>query len=233
MIERQRGYLPHRELRDATYFVTFRLAGTLPQKILQQILAERQSYLAAAQKQNRKLTDQEEKRLKYLESRSIQQYLDRGLGECWLSRPPVAEIIKQSILYFDGSRYTSHAFCIMPNHFHWLVTPWIADNSSSLDSSLISIMHSIKSFTAHQANKILKRKGPFWNREYYDHLVRSSEEFGRLLVYILENPLKAGLCKDWQEWPWTICSAPIQASLERKDSVQSSSASEDAGVTNC
>ena len=98
--------------------------------------------------------------------------------------------------------------------------------------ALVSIMHSIKSFTAHQANKILKRKGPFWSREYYDHLVRSSEQFGRILVYILENPIKAGLCNHWREWPWTICSAAIAASFEDQDSGSPNPASEDAGVTN-
>lgn len=231
MIERNRGYLPHLEWTPATYFITFRLAEALPMIVLEKMRTERQAYLEAARMQNRKLTDQEEKRLKYLESRSIQQYLDKGVGECWLGQSRIAETVKESILYFDGTKYTSHAFCIMPNHFHWLLTPIVADISNRLDSALISIMHSIKSFTA-QANKILNRKGPFWSREYYDHLVRSSEQFGRILVYISENPIKAGLCKNWRERPWTICSAAISASLEAQDITTSYPASEDAGATN-
>ncbi len=232
MIERNRGYLPHQELPRATYFITFRLAETLPVVVLEQIRTERQTYLETVKLQNRKLTGPDEKRLKYLESRTIQQYLDKGIGECWLGQSQVAEMVKESIFYFDGSKYTSHAFCIMPNHFHWLLSPNVAEISTPSDSVLISIMHSIKSYTAHQANKILNRKGPFWSREYYDHLVRSSEQFGRILVYILENPIKAGLCKNWREWPWTICSTAIATSLEGQDRGFSNLASEDAGVTN-
>ena len=214
MVYRDRGYLPHLELADSIYFVTFRLAGTLPKKVVEELQEERRTTLEIVKTQNRKLTDQEEARLKYLESTNIQRYLDKGIGNCWLKEPSVAEMVKESIHYFDGSRYVSHALCIMPNHLHWLLTPMCESNSSSrVDSPLISIMHSIKSYTSHQANKLLKRHGRFWSKEYYDHLVRSSEEFGRLLIYILENPVKAGLCRRWDEWPWTTCSDKIRASL--------------------
>ena len=140
-------------------------------------------------------------------------------------------MVKQSIFYFDGSRYISHAFCIMPNHLHWLLTPK-TENMSTGDSVLISIMHSLKSFTAHQANKLLKRKGRFWSKEYYDHLVRSSGEFGRLLIYILENQVKAGLCKEWDEWPWTACSDRIRDSLTKKDHICAEHSPPEAGDTN-
>ena len=103
----------------------------------------------------------------------------------------------------------------MPNHVHWLFTPkeYVSVDDAT-GSALIQIMHSLKSYTANEANKIFNRKGPFWSREYYDHRVRSSEQFGRILVYILENPVKAGLCGDWRDWPWTMCSVVITDSLE-------------------
>jgi REP element-mobilizing transposase RayT len=162
-----------------------------------------------AKKKSRELTEQEHARFNYLQSTKIQEYLDTGIGDCWLKESSVAGMVKESIAYFDGSRYVSHALCIMPNHVHWILTPL----SSEADSALSSIMHSIKSYTAHQADKILKRKGSFWSREYYDHLIRSSEQFGRLLIYVLENPVKAGLCQRWDQWPWTICSDKIRVSL--------------------
>ena len=213
MSYRNRGYLPHFELKESTYFVTFRLAGTLPKNVLEEFEHERRITLELASKQNRQLTDQEKARLKYLESTKIQQYLDKGIGECWLKEPSVAEMVKEAVLHFDRSRYVSHALCIMPNHVHWLLTPMQNGPPSRDDSSLSSIMHSIKSYTSHQANKLLKREGSFWTREYYDHLVRSSEQFGRLLVYTLENPVKAGLCNEWEQWPWTTCSNEIRVSL--------------------
>ena len=166
-----------------------------------------------ANRQNRKVTKEELSRLKYLESTKIQGYLDKGIGECWLKEPSVAGMVKEAILHFDRSRYVSHALCIMPNHVHWLLTPLQNEVNAKVGSTLGAILHSIKSYTSHKANKLLKREGSFWSREYYDHLVRSSEQFGRLLIYILENPVKAGLCKEWDQWPWTTCSSEIRASL--------------------
>jgi len=205
---RDRGYLPHLELETSTYFVTFRLFGTLPEKVVDEFDRERQTISEIAKRQDRELTEQEQARLKYLESTKIQQYLDQGIGDCWLKEPQIAEMIKGSIHHFDGIRYISHALCIMPNHIHWLLTP-----VSSGDYSLSTIMHSIKSYTSHQANKLLKRSGAFWSREYYDHLIRSSEQFGRLVIYVIENPVKAKLCTTWDQWPWTMCSKQIQIAL--------------------
>jgi REP element-mobilizing transposase RayT len=213
MTYRDRGYLPHLELENSTYFVTFRLTATLPKKMIDEFQQERQKTLEMAKKENRQLTEQQKARLKYLESAKIQRYLDKGIGDCWLKEPFVAGMVKTSIHHFDGTRYVSHALCIMPNHVHWLVTPLQSGLTSRVDSPLSSIMHTIKSYTSHEANKLLKRQGSFWSREYYDHLVRSSEQFGTLLIYVLENPVKAGLCKRWDEWPWTTCSERIRASL--------------------
>lgn len=212
MYFRDRGYLPHFELQDSTYFVTFRLDGTLPKRVVQEFEQERHNIQQIAKNANRELSDQELTRLKYLESTKIQEYLDKGVGECWLREPSIAEMVKKAIGYFDGSRYVSHALCIMPNHVHWVLSP-LESFSAKTETPLSSIMHSIKSYTSHQANLLLKRKGTFWSREYYDHLVRSPEQFGRVLIYVLENPVKAGLCKTWEEWPWTTCGKEIQAAL--------------------
>jgi putative transposase len=76
-------------------------------------------------------------------------------------------------------------------------------------------MQRFKSFTAHSANKILQRTGQFWSREYYDHCIRSSDEFYRLVQYTIQNPVKAGLCEEWNEWSWTICSDSIKEFLEK------------------
>lgn len=209
---RDRGYLPHFELENSTYFVTFRLSGTLPKKVVDEFAHERRIISQIAAKENRELTEQEQARLKYLESTKIQQYLDKGIGDCSLEDPSVADMVKDSIHHFDGSRYESHAVCIMPNHVHWLLTP-LPTALPSGDSPLSSIMHSVKSYTSHQANRLLKRDGNFWSREYYDHLIRSSEQFGRLLIYVLDNPVKAGLCKTWDQWRWTTCSEKIRTAL--------------------
>lgn len=194
---RNRGYLPHLELAEFTYFVTFRLAGTLPQSMLRAIQEERLQ-LKEIRKQNR-TPNPEGQRLKYLETRRIQDYLDKGIGDCWLKEERIAEIVVEAIRYFEGVRYISHAWCMMPNHLHWVLTPQNRNGVEKFDSSLSAIMHGLKSFTAHQANKILKRSGPFWSREYYDHCIRDAEQFARLVIYTIENPVKAGLCTNWQD----------------------------------
>ena len=127
--------------------------------------------------------------------------LDRGLGECWLKDPRVARLVVTALRYFDKKRYNLDAWCVMPNHVHVVVRP-IAPSDSAL-YLLGSIVHSWKSYTAKQANKILRRSGEFWQREYYDHLIRDEEEFWHFIEYTLENPVKAGLCRRWEEWPWS------------------------------
>jgi REP element-mobilizing transposase RayT len=208
---RTRGYLPHLEIPDSTYFVTIRLADTLPQNILFQIRLEIKD-LAAKEKKN-SLTSAQQQRLKYLESRKIQDYLDRSLGDCFLKDPAVAEIVKEAVNHHDGKRYISHVCCLMPNHLHWIFTPLKTEDMNK-SSSLISIVQGFKSFTAHCINKMLKRNGSFWRREYYDHRIKSSEEFYKLVLYTIGNPIKAKLCSDWKEWPWTFCSAALQSALD-------------------
>ncbi len=64
-------------------------------------------------------------------------------------------------------------------------------------------MHSIKGFTAGRANQLLGRTGAFWLHESYDHYVRDEAELRRIVAYVVNNPVKAGLVTEWQAWPWT------------------------------
>jgi hypothetical protein len=84
----------------------------------------------------------------------------------------------------------------MPNHVHAVVTPtdgW----------ELSAILHSWKSFTAHQANEILKRQGTFWERESFDHLIRTFDHFEAFVRYVESNPVEARLCQAPEDWPWS------------------------------
>ena len=68
---------------------------------------------------------------------------------------------------------------------------------------LQEILHSWKSFTANQANKLLGRSGEFWQREYFDRYIRNAEHYVQAVGYIEENPVKAGLAKVKMDWPWS------------------------------
>ena len=79
----------------------------------------------------------------------------------------------------------------MPNYVHVVARIFV-------NYSLASVVHSWKSFTGKKANDLLGCQGAFWQREYYDHLIRNENEFQRAIQYVADNPVKAGL----KNWPW-------------------------------
>ena len=186
-----RGRLPHWEKESGTYFITFRLADSMPASLLETIVSERSSILRTAAQLKRELSPSEHKRLLELSTAKIEDYLDQGAGACVLNNPLIGTEVSQCLAHFDEKRYRLFAWCVMPNHVHV-----VARLFPSYD--LPSVLHSWKSLSAKKANGILGKKGQFWQREYYDHLLRDETEFGRALTYTVENPAKAGL----RDWPW-------------------------------
>lgn len=177
-----RGYLPHFDGGQIAQFVTFRLVDSFPETKLRQWADELEVLsLKKAEAERR---------------RRIEEFLDKGMGEQWLSQPPVAEIVERALLFFDGQRYRLHAWVIMPNHVHVLLTP-------NVNHGLSQILHTWKSFTAKKANKLLQKTGAFWQDEYFDRFVRNERHFDAALSYIENNPVKAGLCLDPIEWHYT------------------------------
>jgi REP element-mobilizing transposase RayT len=192
---RDRGRLPHWEKEGSIYFITFRLADSLPKHVLQEIESERRSVVQTASQLHRPLSPDERRQLERLSTTCIEKYLDAGAGRCWLRRSEIAEVVSSTLTHFAEARYRLFAWCVMPNHVHVVIR--IFPNYKLAD-----VVHSWKSFTAKQANKILDRRGEFWQREYYDHLIRDESEFTRSVQYVAENPRKAGL----QSWLWVwVC----------------------------
>jgi valyl-tRNA synthetase len=191
-ITRRQGHnLPHWTMQGATYAVTFRLADSLPSHILQTWRQERENIIRRAREQGRPLTAHEERELHRLHSTRIESFLDSGEGSCHLAKHEIASLVQEALLHFDGRRYDLIAWCIMPNHVHVIVRPFEGND-------LADILHSWKSFTAKQANKLLGATGTFWQADYYDHIIRDEEDFRNQINYVLENPNKAGL----QDWPF-------------------------------
>ncbi len=116
-----------------------------------------------------------------------------------------------ALRFWHGKRYRLLAWCIMPNHVHVVVRLFPSQE-------LAVVIKSWKLHVARAANQALGRSGKFWQREYYDHLVRNQEELDHAINYILENPRKAGL-KNWT-WVWSeaqvIPSAPPKNQLQPK-----------------
>ena len=191
---RNRGRLPHWEKENAIYFITFRVADSLPAPVLERIISEQEAIVKTAKQRERPLSIAEKKRLQELSTTAIEKYLDQGMGACPLKEPPVAGEIVAALRHFDNQRYRLFAWCVMPNHVHVVVQVFPGH-------TLAAIAHSWKSFTAKRANLLLNTSGEFWQREYYDHLVRDENEFVRAVKYVAENPAKAGL-RNWS-WVWT------------------------------
>ena len=97
------------------------------------------------------------------------------------------------MLHFQGDRYALSAWCVMPNHAHAVLTPYSS-------YGLSEILHSWKSYSAHQINKILGRNGKLWEEESFDHLVRNERAFEQFVAYTENNPVAAGLCDCPELW---------------------------------
>jgi REP element-mobilizing transposase RayT len=192
-----RNVLPHLKREGGAYFVTFRLAGTLPAEVLQQFKRERELIVAQALAGKRPLTWHEQEELFRWYSSRVDAYLDAGHGECFLNQPAIADLVAGALKFFERQRYELRAWVVMPNHVHVVVWP-ISPHTLS------DILHSWKSYTATQANKLLKRVGkPFWQDESYDHLVRDDTDMARCCHYTIMNPVNARLCAQPEDWKWS------------------------------
>lgn len=195
-------HLPHYQPPGAMLFLTTRLAGSLPREVILRLLgdAEQKDALLAG------ITDPRERAERaYLEQRRQFGEWDAELhmtkqGPFWMSDPRIAQLVADSLRYRDGQVYRLVAFCIMPNHLHLVIVP--LPKEDGLFHSLTAVMHSLKRYTARQANLLLGREGAFWQQESYDHVVRDQAEARRIIEYVLNNPVKAGLAQGWEDWPW-------------------------------
>jgi REP element-mobilizing transposase RayT len=189
--KRYGAYLPHWTRDGAWYAVTFRLWDSIPKPILDFWRNERENIIKTAKQMNRLFGRHELERLNYLYSEKIECYLDRGAGSCYMKDNRIAKLVADAVTHFESQRYDLAAWCVMPNHVHAVLNP-------RTSHKLSEILHSWKSFTAKEANKLLKRQGSFWQTEPYDHLIRDRADFLHAVRYVLANPRKANL----SNWPW-------------------------------
>jgi REP element-mobilizing transposase RayT len=197
-----RNVLPHLKKEGAAYFVTFRLAGTLPKEVLLKFKAEREVILADAMAAKRPLPWHEQEELFRWYSARVDKYLDAGSGECWLKQPACAEIVAAAIRHHAGERFALYAWVIMPNHVHAVLRPmpgW----------TLSEILKSWKGFSAREINRKLKLTGkPLWQTESYDHLIRDADDLRRSCEYTINNPVTARLCTRPEDWKWSSAFVP-------------------------
>lgn len=169
-----RRRLPHWYVDIAATFVTWRLAGSLPVVRKNPVDTLGEAFVRE------------------------DRVLDRGnAGPLWLAEPEVARCVTETLWHgaIELQRYDLHAYVVMPNHVHVLL---------HARADLTVALGRLKGDTAREANRLLGRTGtPFWQSESFDHWVRSDAEFGRILRYVEDNPVKAGLVEAPELWRWS------------------------------
>jgi REP-associated tyrosine transposase len=201
-----RRRLPHYQPTGATFFVTTRLAGSLPNHVVV-LLKEEQEFLkgrirdARSPRERQRVTAELAQRY----FGKFDEYVDNcGSGPHWLGEKDIAEIVSEALHFRDGKEYQLLCFTIMPNHIH------VVFSVQRNDISLYRILQSLKRHTARAANKALGREGAFWHHESYDHVVRDGDDLERILQYVLLNPVKAHFCNDWRRWKWSYVRSDLE-----------------------
>lgn len=179
-IIKTRNNLPHWQQEGACYFVTFRLADSLPEALLAPWRELRAAWIALNPKPWNEATEMEYHRRF---SREIDERLDEGHGSFLLKDPGNARIVANALGFFDRARYLMHAWVVMPNHVHALF-------SLAADSLLEKQISSWKRFTTNKIHRLTGGSGAFWQEDYFDRMIRDGEHFGNVARYIARNPAK-------------------------------------------
>lgn len=219
---------PHIHPAGATLFVTYRLAGSIPQGVVRAYKAKRdwlENELTRTRKQA--LAGQSPEQTEGL--RRVEEFhrewflkFEDALhkaksGPMWLKDEPVVAKVVENLHRLDGDAYRLDAYCVMSNHVHTVFTPQLSEEElqETFDKNgrltflsehpgLSRIMQTLKGRSARECNLVLSRTGQFWEHESFDHIVRNGMLM-KTIRYVLNNPVKAGLVKNWPEWRWSYC----------------------------
>ena len=200
--------LPHWQHVGACFFVTFNLRGAIPQEVYERLQEEKQLALDRISKGGGDAAQL------YAEHKRHFARVDYILDICqygpdYLKHPEIAEVIKTKLQQYDKQNYDLLAYCVMSNHVHIVVDSGVQLDKISPDAPVTSLnyrqLHTslkhIKGGSARSANQLLNRTGAFWQPESYDHYIRNADELRRVIDYVLQNPVKAGLVENWMDWP--------------------------------
>ncbi|MBA2727397.1 MAG: transposase [Parachlamydiaceae bacterium] len=190
-VPRYQRNLPHLRLEGATYFVTFRLADSIPQKIMESWIAERNDWLAAhglldsMKKNNPELWNSlyftipftERRQFELQQQRHVLIELDNCHGDCLLENSH--NIVAKALDYFHGQRVWIGDYVVMPNHVHVIIQPFPG-------VKLEDWLYSVKRFSSTN----IVHKGQLWQAESFDRIIRTQLELLRTRKYIANNPTK-------------------------------------------
>jgi type I restriction enzyme R subunit len=198
----RRRDLPHWDVPGAAYFVTACLEGSIPAQGLLELGGYRAELRARPRPAKMKAREWDARRWKLAFVR-VEEWLDGCPANRLLEREDLAEEVEKSMYHFAGECYDLLAYVVMPSHFHWVFQPrpeWAESLREDGPTARETVMYSLKRFTGNKCNRVLRRRGAFWQAESYDHWIRDSDEMERIIAYIEENPVKAGLVARPEDW---------------------------------
>ena len=178
VIDRHRVNLPHWQQGETWIFVTWRLADSLPQAVVEKLAKKR---LLWEIQHPLPWSEEEQKEHNRKFTLGFEALLDDAHGECLFSEENIRAIVSSALFHFHGHRYVLESFVIMPNHVHVLFQP-LGENR------LEEIVQSWKRFVAREINKLRGKSGSLWQREYWDRLIRTQRQFDWTKNYIMKNP---------------------------------------------
>lgn len=210
--EHYRGNLPHFQQPGQWYSVTCSLVGAMPKGVM-----EKHAFELEIAKGNLKLAKANKdavaeiqmfRRRYYIALNNYRLAYDKALHNSNLPQIKLTTeknrpILETALKFWEGKRLTSHAWCIMSNHFHWVLSVFEKDENEK-SVYLQDILHSVKLYSARQINENEGGEGQFWMHESFDTTIRNEIHFSNVVNYVINNPVSAGLVKDWQMWPGTF-----------------------------
>jgi type I restriction enzyme R subunit len=190
-------HLPHWRQEGVIYFVTCRLADSIPAHVLKMWAEDRRQWLATHGITDRlppsqwdalyqQIPEGVRRAFEREQSRRFYVELDQCHGSCLLRAPEAAGIVAAAMHFHHGKSLYCGDFVIMPNHVHWLVAPYPGRD-------LEDLVGSVKRYSAVRINKLVKRSGRLWQKESFDHIVRNAVQLDRFREYVKDNPAKANV----------------------------------------
>ena len=223
-------HLPHWRQDGATYFVTFRLADSLPQSKLRELTSWQREFAARYG-----ITGSDGKLPQLLRGdvipqsaydafsreriRRVEKWLDRGWGRCHLRRPEISGIVVDALHFLDGDQYELGTYVVMPNHVHFVTRP-LHPATHPLEKTL----QGRKLWSSREINMRLGRAGQLWHEESFDRIIRDEEHLWQCVQYVGDNPRRAGLLPDacprwirpsWEAMVWSWSSMRAITRLSR------------------
>ncbi len=209
--EFHRANLPHYQQPGQAYFVTWNLQDAIPAKALKDYtdkLKQLRNYVDNAIKENQPKEKIKALRFDYniLRKKMMKAFEDvlhlNSKTVVDLSKTENTTIVYNALTFWEGKKLKNHAICIMPNHVHWVFTLYEKDENGK-PVWLEDVLKSVKQHSAFEINLAENQKGTLWHKESWDTTIRDDRHLYEAIEYTRNNPVAAGLVKDWKDWKGT------------------------------